>query len=130
MPRIWHIPAALLDDKRLLSSHGELHLMMGGILSGRRGVWTRYEGKKQYICQKHDETVAELKIRTGKVHSTPMTFSGTGETYQPTYEDFQKDVLDLIRKWEGEGFKYGTGRIELKVWCDEVSEIFGKKVGP
>lgn len=132
--RVWHISPALLDSKRLVAQHREIHMFITCVRRGREWGPTReLKHSCQYASYIHDVIVKEMdfrKNRTNSTHPTTFEYLDLGQQFiskpfEPTIEHLKTDVIHLRQKWELEGYFYGVGREELA----EQEKVLGLETG-
>lgn len=123
--RVWFIPYAYLDSRRLVSQHNECHGLTTVILKG--GKWgsiaDQFKHSLHFLEEVHERCVVELGKRAERAGRTqgPHTtaypeYPGIRRSrdFRPTREQLTRDVQQLREKWEGEGYHFGVGRIDLR----------------
>lgn len=142
MVRIWHVPPAYLDEKRLLGEHLEIHVIINAInkvYEGKKGGYTNHPETKKYVkkvkflLKRHNAQIREMKKRgwkAGKIHETPLNISlipkSAMKDYRPTKAMIKKDILDLKKRWKREGKRGGRKKIsDIK-----LSQSFEKTYKP
>jgi len=129
--RIWFIPPAYLDNKRLNAAHHEIHTCLSCIRSGTRwgSMTDPFVHSIHYLKKNHDDLVQEIVTRQGDTQffdlttlldTHPSPFEGPRNDEEqsvefiPTTAQIKKDIHDLRNKWEAEWYYYGWGSTLLE----------------
>ena len=102
MVRIWCLPLKLLDDKRLLGEHHELHVIFNVITKNLKGFskhpqTLRFVDNLGMLVYRHNQQVTELK-RRGFNHKSPLPETSQIRPYTYTKDQFLNDLRILIRR--------------------------------
>lgn len=139
--RVWHIHPGYLDDRRLMASNTELHMLRSCVVNGSNGwlgIVRPLAKSLHYVKIKHDQCAEEIVLRgglRGKEVKHVSSFSIAelpadmySVDFVPSDEDMIKDITQLRNKWERERYYHGLGRLDLCVLEYQYALPLGTKL--
>ena len=98
--RVWDVHPGYLSRTRLLGEHREIHAVWTVLVDDRKGYsnhpeTNRWRGHLSYLYQRHEKTVAEMRLR-GYTHASPLENPG-GRGGYPGFVHAPHEQFALLR---------------------------------
>lgn len=102
MVKIWCLPVNLLDDKRLLGEHHELHVIFNVLTKNLKGFskhpqTLRFVNNIPMLIYRHTQQVKEIKDR-GFKHNSPLQTTLKPECYRYSKLEYLQDLNLLLER--------------------------------
>jgi len=102
MVKIWCLPLNLLDDKRLLGEHHELHVIFNVLTNNLKGFshhpqTLRFKHNLGMLLYRHNQQIKELKNR-GFNHYSPLKTKIKPKCYRYSKLEYIQDLTLLINR--------------------------------